>query len=508
MVEEIMPFDLPKNKSSIIKVIGVGGGGGNAVNHMCELGIRDVDFAVCNTDGQALEKSPVPVKIQLGSSLTEGRGAGNKPEVGKQAAIENLDDVIEILSHNTKMVFITAGMGGGTGTGAAPVIAKAAKELGILTVAIVTIPFRYEGQRRINQAIEGLAEIEQHVDSLLVINNEKIREMYGDLKLSEAFSKADDVLAIAAKGIAEIITLPGYINVDFADVETVMQNSGVAIMGSAYAQDDDRAMKAVKEALSSPLLNNNDIKGAQNILLNITSGNSEITMDEISDINDYVQDLAGDADLIWGNGTDDNLGDSICVTVIATGFEASSIPELFARKKQKNKVSLEEQREMKSSLKKQPNNIQTKGDFQVKDASQHEDEKEAKDEFMVSQRTIEFDLRAERENDMANEYIQSREKNNKTAKNKDENKLHSIKKAQETYKELRYKTPDNKLNIDELENEPAYIRRQVNVQNDVKHSQELKISKFTLEDDEDEDEESGRKVRLSDRNPYLHDNVD
>jgi len=256
MSNEIMNFDLALNTGSIIKVIGVGGGGGNAVNHMYHQGIRDVDFMVCNTDAQALINSPVPYKVQLGSSLTEGRGAGNKPETGREAAIENIEDVKKVLGNNTKMVFITAGMGGGTGTGGAPVIAQAAKELGILTVGIVTIPFRNEGRRRIKQA---------HVDSLLVINNERIREMYGDSKISDAFAKADNILTTAAKGIAEIITVPGYINVDFADVETVMRNSGVALMGTGIASGANRALIAVEEALNSPLLNNNDIMGARSL---------------------------------------------------------------------------------------------------------------------------------------------------------------------------------------------------------------------------------------------------
>ena len=264
-------FDMPLNQEASIKVIGVGGGGGNAVNHMCRRGIKDVDFVVCNTDSQALANSPVTTKVQLGSSLTEGRGAGNKPEVGRKAAIENIEDVKRAIGENTKMVFITAGMGGGTGTGAGPVIAEACRELDLLTIGIVTIPFRNEGKRRIQQAIEGIQQLEGIVDSLLVINNEKIREMYGDFKISEAFAKADDVLATAAKGIAEIITVHGYINVDFADVETVMRQSGVAIMGSAIASGENRAIKAVEEALNSPLLNNNDINGARNILLNITS---------------------------------------------------------------------------------------------------------------------------------------------------------------------------------------------------------------------------------------------
>ncbi|MFW5773507.1 MAG: cell division protein FtsZ, partial [Tangfeifania sp.] len=286
MTEKMANFSFPKNPGADIKVVGVGGGGGNALNYMFKQGIRDVDFIICNTDAQALDASPVPTKVQLGASLTEGRGAGNKPEVGKQAAIENIEDVKQALSQNTKMVFVTAGMGGGTGTGGAPVIAEACSAEGYLTVGIVTIPFRNEGKRRIKQAIDGIAELEGHVDALLVINNERIREMFGDFGISEAFSKADNILATAAKGIAEIITLPGYINVDFADVETVMRKSGLAIMGTGVAEGEDRATKAVEKALNSPLLNNNDIRGARNILLNITSGNKEVTMDEVGKITD------------------------------------------------------------------------------------------------------------------------------------------------------------------------------------------------------------------------------
>ena len=320
-------FTFQKSKSTEIKVIGVGGGGGNAVNHMFKLGIRDVDFVICNTDAQALDASPVLNRVQLGASLTEGRGAGNKPEVGREAALENIEDVKKALANNTKMVFITAGMGGGTGTGGAPVIAKACKEAGYLTVGIVTIPFRNEGRRRIKQAAEGIAELEDYVDSLLIINNERIREMYGDFSISEAFSKADNVLATAAKGIAEIITVPGYINVDFADVETVMRNSGLAIMGTGVANGENRAEEAVNHALNSPLLNNNDIRGAKNILLNITSGTQEATMDEVGKITDFIQNRAGfDADLIWGNGKDEALGEELSVTIIATGFSRSAIP--------------------------------------------------------------------------------------------------------------------------------------------------------------------------------------
>jgi len=341
MTEDLINFELPVDRSSIIKVVGVGGGGGNAVNHMFRQGIKDVNFVICNTDAQALANSPVPVKVQLGESLTEGRGAGNKPEVGRQAAIESLENIADVIGGNTKMVFITAGMGGGTGTGAAPVIAKIARELGLLTVAIVTIPFRFEGEKRINQAVEGISEIEKYVDSLLVINNEKLREVCGNLKFSEAFNYADNILTTAAKGIAEIITVPGYINVDFADVETVLTKSGVALMGTGIAEGENRAVKAVQQALSSPLLNDNDIHGTENILLNITSGTNEITMDEIGEIADYVHSEVGSSpNIIWGTGIDESLGESIGITIIATGFGSNSIPELYAKKTAKRTVTL------------------------------------------------------------------------------------------------------------------------------------------------------------------------
>jgi len=318
----MMQFELPKERPSIIKVIGVGGGGSNAVNHMYRLGIKGVDFLVCNTDHQALEISPVPFKIQLGPSLTEGRGAGAIPEVGKNAAIENIDELKEILRENTKMVFITAGMGGGTGTGAAPIIAGVARDMGILTVAIVTVPFAFEGKKRRGQADAGIEELKKNVDTLLVICNDKLREIHGNLKLSEAFGHADDILAIAAKSIAEIITTTLHINVDFADIQTVMKDSGVAIMGSASSDGDNRAMEAVRKALDSPLLNDNEIEGARYVLLNITSGNTEVSMDEMGEITDYVQEQAGQsAEVIMGVGTDETLGSSINVTIIATGFK-------------------------------------------------------------------------------------------------------------------------------------------------------------------------------------------
>ncbi len=321
-----MRFDLPKEHSSVIKVIGVGGGGSNAVNYMYEQGIKGVDFIVCNTDGQALDASPVPTKVQLGSTLTAGRGAGSKPEVGRNAAVENLEDVKKILGTHTTMVFVTAGMGGGTGTGAAPVIARAAKEMGILTVGIVTVPFVFEGKRRSQQAEDGLEEMRQSVDTLLIIRNDKLRELFGNLSLKQAFGHADEVLCTAAKGIAEVITLTGEINVDMNDVNTVMRDSGRAIMGSGRASGDGRALNSVRQALESPLLNDNDITGANFVLLNITYGEEEVLMDEITEITDYIQECAGStAEVIWGYGQDDSLGTDLCVTVIATGFSKGQL---------------------------------------------------------------------------------------------------------------------------------------------------------------------------------------
>lgn len=313
----------PKKRPSMIKVIGVGGGGSNAVNYMFRQGIEGVDFVVCNTDLQALEASPVPIKIQLGNK--GGLGAGSKPEVGKIAANESVEKLREVLRDDTKMLFITAGMGGGTGTGAAPIIAEIAREIGILTVGIVTLPFIWEGRKRRQQAEAGVLELRKHIDTLLVISNDKLREEYGDLQISHAFAKADNVLSSAAKGIAELITVPGYINIDFEDVKTVIENSGKAIMGSATAEGEGRALKAIEDAMSSKLLDDNDIKGARNILLYIMTGNDEITMDEITEITDYVQQECGgeyQADVIWGNGKDESLGNKIGITIIATGFES------------------------------------------------------------------------------------------------------------------------------------------------------------------------------------------
>lgn len=465
MTDKLASFSFQKDPGAEIKVVGVGGGGGNAVNHMYEQGIRDVDFIICNTDAQAMKSSPVQTRVQLGASLTEGRGAGNKPQVGKEAALENINDVSKALGENTKMVFITAGMGGGTGTGGAPVIAKACKEAGYLTVAIVTIPFRNEGRRRIRQAANGIAELEKYVDSLLVINNERIREMYGDFGISEAFSKADNILATAAKGIAEIITVPGYINVDFADVETVMRNSGLAVMGTGLAGGENRAQEAVEKALSSPLLNNNDIRGAKDVLINITSGDIEVTMTEIGEITDYIQNKAGfDADLIWGNGKEESLGEDISVTVIATGFSTSSIPEI-----QINKIS--EQQNHKLVETEVIDNDPDKNEVEAKTQTNSSDEK-----------FVEFDIQEE---------IQ---------KEKDDFDLlyPNTKKQRENSEKTKIVIDYSIMSdddVDELENIPAYKRRQLRM-NDPKYKK--KVSNKSV----------SRDNKISDNNPYLHNPVD
>jgi cell division protein FtsZ len=336
-------FDLPKNQSNVIKVIGVGGGGSNAINHMFKQGIKGVDFVVCNTDSQALQNSPVPNKIQLGVNLTEGLGAGANPEVGQQSAIESMEDIDKLLDSNTKMIFITAGMGGGTGTGAAPVIAQMAKDKDILTVGIVTIPFQFEGKVRSEQAMSGVERLRKQVDSLIVINNNKLREVYGNLGFKAGFSKADEVLATASRGIAEVITHHYTQNIDLKDAKTVLSNSGTAIMGSAIAEGENRAKDAIVSALDSPLLNDNKITGAKNVLLLIVSGSTEITIDEIGEINDHIQNEAGhNANIIMGVGEDDSLGDSIAVTIIATGFNVEQQKEIVNAEPKKIIHSLEE----------------------------------------------------------------------------------------------------------------------------------------------------------------------
>ena len=330
-LDDSLPLELPLVDSSIIKVIGVGGGGGNAVNHMYRQGITDVSFVVCNTDNQALAKSPVPIKIQLGADTTEGLGAGGKPEVARMAAQESIEKIQELLQDNTKMVFITAGMGGGTGTGASPVVAQAAHDMGILTVGIVTIPFAFEGNLKIRQALEGVAALSEHVDAILVINNEKLKQIYPDLELSNAFAKADDVLTNAAKAIAEIITVPGYINTDFADVYSIMKDGNVAIMNTGYASGERRITRAIEDALNSPLLNTNDVSGASKILLSLyCSTTDQIRMEEVEQIHEFMSKVGENVQVIWGASFDDKLEENVKITLIATGFDVSDIPGMPA----------------------------------------------------------------------------------------------------------------------------------------------------------------------------------
>ncbi|MTH16312.1 cell division protein FtsZ [Flavobacterium sp. LC2016-01] len=348
-------FDLPKNQSNVIKVIGVGGGGSNAINHMFKQGIKGVDFIVCNTDSQALQNSSVPNKIQLGMNLTEGLGAGANPDVGQQSAIESIADIEKMLDRGTKMVFITAGMGGGTGTGAAPVIAQLAKEREILTVGIVTIPFQFEGKVRQEQALLGIEKLRKQVDSLIVINNNKLREVYGNLGFKAGFSKADEVLATASRGIAEVITHHYTQNIDLRDAKTVLANSGTAIMGSAVSEGENRAKDAIVSALDSPLLNDNKITGAKNVLLLIVSGSNEITLDEIGEINDHIQAEAGyNANIIMGVGEDETLGEAIAVTIIATGFDVEQQNEIVNTEPKKIIHTLEDEQRSVHNLTNKP----------------------------------------------------------------------------------------------------------------------------------------------------------
>lgn len=482
-----MVFDLPKDESPIIKVIGVGGGGSNAVTHMYKQGIVGVDFAICNTDAQAMEMSPVPTRIHLGPDLTEGRGAGSKPNIGKLACEESIEEVRKYLENNCRMLFITAGMGGGTGTGAAPIIAKAAKEMDVLTVGIVTLPFTFEGRRRSSQGMEGLLELKKHVDTLIVISNDKLRQIHGNLSLTEAFSQADNILTTAAKGIAEIITVPGYVNVDFEDVNTVMRESGVAIMGTASAEGEDRARRAVDEALHSPLLEDNDIRGAQHILLNITSGNREVTMDEIFEITEFVQEEAGyGTDLIWGNCFDESLGDKISVTVIATGFERNK----FAQKKvadDRIKVSLDDE-EAKPTIEKKT---------RLADIGFEEDNSPAA-------QTFDFDdikVRPEKQAPLRYSYQEPYQQPANNREQQEEERRQQAEreaKRRERQRSLGLKL-SNPNTVNELENEPAYLRRGVNLDN-VPNSSEPAMSKWSISDDE--------LPEIREGNSFLHDNVD
>ncbi|MCD4731808.1 MAG: cell division protein FtsZ [Bacteroidales bacterium] len=521
-MDKMLKFDLPKNQSSIIKVIGVGGGGSNAVSHMYRQGIEGVDFFICNTDAQSMEVSPVPTKIQLGS---KGLGAGSIPEVGKESAMENIEDIKQILEKNTKMLFITAGMGGGTGTGAAPVIAEAAKELGILTVGIVSLPFLFEGRKRKLQADAGIEDLRKHVDTLLIISNDKLREVHGDLKLSEAFQKADNILTVAAKGIAEIITVTGYINVDFEDVKTVMKDSGTAIMGSAVAEGENRALEAVEQALTSPLLNDNHIKGSDNILLYIASGDEEITMDEVMEITDYIQKEAGqNAEIIWGNGKEANLGNKISISLVATGFNPDKEEGVYKPSRRVVHPLTEGPREevkTKSSITEPINEITLISPKKEEPAKSEEAElaEEVKKESQGAS-VMEFKLKSI---DTSVEHgdikpIEIKEKQPEGLKlnfqektNPVSNSIYPVeiereeieKKSKERIKKLKdlsvkLRTPNE---IEELEGTPAYIRRNVEL-HDVSHSSETIVSKYTLGETDDNSPE------IKSNNSFLHDNVD
>lgn len=526
-----MEFDLPKGSTSIIKVIGVGGGGSNAVNHMYDQGIKGVDFIVCNTDRQALDISPVPLKIQLGPSLTEGRGAGSIPEIGRNAAVENIEEIRAFLGDGTKMVFVTAGMGGGTGTGAAPVIAQIAKELGILTVGIVTVPFSFEGRKRRQQAEEGLEAMRNNVDTLLVINNERLREMAGNLSLVNAFSKADNVLTTAAKGIAEVISVTGAINVDFNDVNTVMKDSGVAIMGSSQAEGEDRALVAVKEALNSPLLNDNDISGAKYVLLNITYGDVDVTMDEISEITDYIQDEAGStADVIWGHGYDATLGDKLSVTLIATGFGSQPITG-FEKAPERTVRTLEEEpkNEIKAPLTSPTQVVDSTPSeepfLKVKDVEEPVAEKTVTPTPAVEPQTginFDWDLSSEttkpletptqtivqpkEEEEVKRFFLEDEVEQKNNLENVQTRVALSPEEMQRrnTERMERIQQYNVKLKkaegLKELEDEPAYVRRNIHLE-DVSKSAEQKVSRFGLTDDQ-----NGSGLRTN--NSFLHDNVD
>ena len=528
----MMQFELPQEESSIIKVIGVGGGGSNAVNHMFRLGIKGVDFIVCNTDKQALGKSPVPHKIQLGNSLTRGLGAGAKPEIGRDSALESIEEIKDLLKDNTEMVFITAGLGGGTGTGAAPVIASIAKELGILTVGIVTIPFSFEGKKRREQAEKGLEEMKKYVDTLIVIGNDKLRDIYGSLKMTEAFAHADNVLTSAAKSIAEIISLHMHVNVDFNDVKTVMQDSGVAIMGSAIASGEKRALRAVENALISPLLNDNDISGARHVLLNIMSGSDDIEMDEFGEITDFIQEAAGGtAELITGYGTDPSLGDNVSVTIIATGFNTKmnsgyEAPTFLERKIVKlDEPVVAKVEPVQTTI---IDEIQTNEPFvfvkeettettivnKVEDAITPivneivEEEKPAFKVYALDEEVNETPATFINEvNELINEtpkqefVINDISSEEETPTYESNTREEQIRLAQERIKKLKeltlkMKTPEG---LNDLEKTSAWQRKQVNLDNNsTTPSTDSQVSRYTL----------GENNEIRPNNSFLHDNVD
>jgi cell division protein FtsZ len=504
-------FEIPKHHKSIIKVIGVGGGGSNAVNFMYNQGIKDVEFVVCNTDSQALKSSAIPAKIQIGVNLTEGLGAGANPEVGKNAALESKEDIRDLLGTDTKMVFITAGMGGGTGTGAAPVIAKIAKEMDILTVGIVTSPFSFEGKKKMAQAEIGINALKECCDTVLVILNDKLREIHGNLSIGSAFAQADNVLTTAAKGIAEIITVAGYVNVDFQDVKSVMQNAGAAVMGSATTKGDNRARRAAEEALSSPLLDNRDILGAQKILLSIISGDqAELQMDELTEITEYIQEQAGDdAEVIFGHGVDPNLEESIRVTVIATGFDkkvARPVEKVEKQDDGKRVYDLDAHEQI--NLFQADNSVNNRRESEI--TSRIEDEEiptpspsysfgrpenslddDDGDDGLFAELDEEFEIVDEDDSDQVINNdgmmdVRSTKERLRIQAEERVNKLKGLSKAEMNANEFK-----EKLDI------PAFLRKDVRL-NNVPHSSEAHVSKYNLNDDN----------QILGNNKFLHDNVD
>ena len=516
MTESTFKFDLPTHHKSIIKVIGVGGGGSNAVNHMFNLGIKDVDFIVCNTDSQALNSSPVPNKLQIGINLTEGLGAGANPEQGRNAAIENKEEIRDMLQEDTKMVFVTAGMGGGTGTGAAPVIAQVAKELDILTVGIVTVPFKFEGKKKMNQAMEGVNALKENCDTVLVILNDKLTEAFGNLSVSQAFGQADNVLTTAAKGIAEIITVPGYVNVDFEDVKTVMKNSGAAVMGSACTSGDSRARRAAEEAINSPLLNNQNIEGADKILLSIISGDqAELQMDELTEITDFMQEIAGDdAEVIFGHGVDPELNDSIRVTIIATGFEEETEDleevegEMYSFTKPESSESEEKIYDLES--KRQIDRFKA----QIQEEIEREDQEE-KTKVEAKQQTIfEFEMPKKEEKLSEFDFETSFGLEKEYSSDEDDapleeldgmahepsRKITLMEQSELRRQKLNGIKEDDSLDAASFKEKlevPAYQRKKVNFKH-VPAASERLISRFNLNDDDE----------LLGNNRFLHDNVD
>lgn len=508
-------FEIPRHHKSIIKVIGVGGGGSNAVTHMHNQGIKDVEFVVCNTDSQALKNSTVPLKLQIGTNLTEGLGAGANPDVGKNAAVESKEDIRDLLEDNTKMVFITAGMGGGTGTGAAPVIAKIAKDLDILTVGIVTVPFSFEGKKKMDQAQKGINELKENCDTVLVILNDKLREIYGNLSIGTAFGQADNVLTTAAKSIAEIITVAGYVNVDFQDVRTVMRNAGAAVMGSAETNGENRARRAAEAALASPLLDNRDIIGAQRILLSIMSGDQdELQMDELTEITEYIQQQAGDdAEMIFGHGVDPSLEDKIRVTVIATGFDKghNEVPSNNQEPERKvfdlNKPSQINLFQNDNSVNNQRADIVKKdlySEEQVQPRSysfskpvnvRHE---EPEDEGFMEE---EDDIFGIDDTDFSSNAAEESEQllHHQGLMDMKSTRGRLEKQAQERLDKLKGKRKAD-MNTHEFKEKlevPAYLRKDVKL-NNVPHSSEPHISRYNLNDDN----------QILGNNRFLHDNVD